>query len=138
MILLFYKHCIVGAGGKARVWSQRDGELTSETAVLYLQWDVLSKRYEPVFMSKRRLFSLTPLTSVCGGESSVRATANSKCPENCDAFKVFFSCQKQKVYQCLILAVSLVRKWLMMGTKRMVLCTRSLKAVRWKSFPQPS
>lgn len=71
---------------------QLNGELTSETAnaqeVLYLKRKDVSKRYEPQFSSKWQLFSLTSLTYICGLECSVRATANSKCPENCDAFKV--------------------------------------------------
>lgn len=36
---------------------------------------------------------------ICGLESSARATANSKCPENRDAFQSCFLWQKPKVQQ---------------------------------------
>lgn len=101
-ILLFYKHYIVGTGGEACVPNQIDRELTSETAkaqeVLYLIWKGFSKRYKAMFISKWQLFGLTSLTHICGLEPSVRATANSKCPENRDTFQsCFFLWQKLKV-----------------------------------------
>lgn len=140
-ILLFYKYYIVGTGDEACVPSQIDGELTSETAkvqeVLYLTWKGFSKRYEAMFTSKWQLFGLTSLTCICGLESSARATANNKCPENRDAFQSCFFMKNWKSSNCLIQVISLVRKWFMMGTQCMVLYTRSLKAFNGRAFSSP-
>lgn len=141
-ILLFYKHYVVGTGGEACVPSQIDGELTSETARAQevLTWKGFSKRYEAMFMSKWQLFGLTSLTYICGLESSARATANNKCPENRDAFQscfFFFYGKDSKSSNCLIQVISLVRKWFMMGPRCTVLYTRSLKTFNGRAFSSP-